>query len=185
MEDIEFYKKFGTGTNNSQEIQAVAKLLTKDQVDKDITQVFLRVRQYINDACYDKSSGEPLPKRSATNLLESRRAKASELIGDCLASCGSMSTLATSLLRAMGYAVKLIHGTHPSSEHHAWIEIYDMNDNTWSAFDLTGYGDKNTGRIGSSHIKIIECADWYDIKDFLIGEHKKWTARQTNAKNKP
>ncbi len=174
METLKRYKEFHTGTDNSPEIKAAAEVLSTRSKGRDPTQVFLLVRQFVNDACYDKSSGKPVAKRKASSLLESRRAKASELINDCIASCGSMAVLATSLLRNMGYAVKLVHGSHSSSDHHAWIEIYNTDDKKWYSYDLTGYGDKSTGIIGPEYKKIIECADWYEIKDYLIKEHKKW-----------
>jgi hypothetical protein len=174
MEKFSKYREFYTGTDNSTEIQAAAKSILEKSKNSDIASVFVAVRQFVNDACYDKSSGKPVAKRKASSLLESRRVKASELITDCIASCGSMATLATSLLRNMGYAVKLVHGSHSSSDHHAWIEIYSADDEKWHSYDLTGYGDKATGGIGPEHKKIIDCADWYEIKDFLIKEHKKW-----------
>jgi hypothetical protein len=178
MEKLSKYREFYTGTDNSTEIQAAAKSILEKSKNSDIASVFVVVRQFVNDACYDKSSGKPVAKRKASNLLESRRVKASELINDCIASCGSMATLATSLLRNMGYAVKLVHGSHVSSEHHAWIEIYNEDTGKWEAYDLTGYGDKVTGKIGSDYTKILDCADWYDIKEFLIKEHKRWVSKR-------
>lgn len=176
MEDISKYKQFYTGTDNSPALKSVAKTI-RSQVDgENITLIFLKVRQFINDTCYVKSSGKPVAKRFAQSLIESRRAKASELVTDCIASCGSMATLAASLLRNMGFAVKLIHGSHPRSENHAWIEIYDEVSNTWQAYDMTGYGDRTTGVISPDHKRIKECADWYEIKDYLLAEHKKWVA---------
>ncbi len=184
MEKFSKYREFYTGTDNSTEIQAAAKSILEKLKNSEITSVFVAVRQFVNDACYDKSSGTPVAKRKASSLLDSRRAKASELIDDCIASCGSMATLATSLLRNMGYAVKLVHGSHVSSEHHAWIEIYNEDAVKWEAYDLTGYGDKVTGKIGPGHTKILDCADWYDIKEFLIKEHKEWVSkRQERRKN--
>lgn len=178
MEKFSKYREFHTGTDNSTEIQAAAKSILEKSKSSDITSVFLAVRQFINDACYDKSSGRPVAKRKASSLLDSRRAIASELIVDCIASCGSMATLAASLLRNMGYAVKLVHGSHVSSEHHAWIEIYNEDTSKWEAYDLTGYGDRATGKIGPDHTKILDCADWYDIKEFLIKEHKDWVSKR-------
>ncbi len=75
------YCEFSEGTNNSETIHEIAKQLQgKVHDQRDVGTTFLVVRQYINDICYDKSSGRPVPKRQAKSLLESRLTKASELI---------------------------------------------------------------------------------------------------------
>lgn len=176
---IEAYKQHHIGTDNTSAIEEAARELKgKISGDHKPQEAFLIVRKFINDLCYDKSSGRPVARKTANSLLESRSAKSSELIVNCIASCGSMATLAASLLRSMGFAVKLIHGSHPSSEHHAWIEILNSVTSEWESYDLTGYGDRDTGKITDQHIALKKAADWYDIQDYLLEEHKKWAAKR-------
>lgn len=159
----------------SEEINLVASNLShKIKGAKSSEKAVAVVRKWLNDNAYDKSYTPPRPYRVAKNLLESRNTKASELIGRPMASCGSQTTLGTALLRSMGYKVKMVHGKHPKSHHHAWISIYDEASKSWQEFDFTGYGFGPAGDITPQHSKQLECEDWSDIQDLLKEEHANY-----------
>lgn len=134
------------------------------------------VCHYINSIFWDRSYSPPKPVNKPHTLLESRFKKASEIIKKPQASCGSAATLATSILRTAGYTVKLVHGELPNTDQHAWNEIWLSKKKEWYSFDCSG-GKGECYGLTDNHKKIIECADWGELKDLLLEEHKKNQAK--------
>jgi len=173
----DMYSRPTATADTSNEIRALSKKLI-DQLDGNTNpeKAVILVRQWLNDNSYDKSYSPPKPYATAKKLLESRTLKASKLINSPVASCGSMVTLGTSILRQMGFKVKLIHGKHPRSHHHAWISIFDKSKGAWKEYDFTGYGTGPAGEIDSDYTKEAECEDWDDIIDLIKKEHEVYLA---------
>ncbi len=168
------YSKPTIIADSSESIYRVAALLKEQTTDNTAKSAVTTVRKWINDKAYDKSHVPPRPLKTAKDLIESRTTKASELVYEPMASCGALATLGTALLRAMGHKVKLVHGKHPKSHHHAWISIYDEASKSWQEFDFTGYGFGPAGDITPQHSKQLECEDWSEIMSFLLEEHKAY-----------
>lgn len=165
------YLAFGKIVDNSDEIESIAIILLEES--KSEQELLLHLRQWLNDYSYDK---DKKLIRNARNLLESRLTPASTIIQNHLGSCGALVTLGASVLRTLGFPVKLVHGyLEPDSIDHAWVEVYLPVASNWLAFDFTGKGDKATGNISRRHHKIAECADWSEIKDILETQHKRNT----------
>lgn len=163
----------------SEKINSLAvklKMAIKDVSSSE--QAVVVVRKWLNDNAYNKNFSPPRPHRTAKNLLESRTIKASELVSKPMASCGSQTTLGTAILRAMGFKVKMVHGSHPKSDHHAWISIYDKPQKTWLEYDFTGYGDGLAGAITALHSKEAECEDWDNIMGMLLEQHKSHESKR-------
>lgn len=168
MNNTSKYNQPTITVDTSPKIQEVAATLQAQLEDpKDSMSATLAVRAWLNKNAYDTSTKPPKPYRTAKSLIESRSTPASQLVEAPIASCGSQATLGAALLRAMGFAVKLVHGTHPQSTQHAWIEIYDQATSKWIGVDFTGYGQGKYGQLTKDHQKEIICTDWYDIKETL------------------
>lgn len=89
-----------------------------------------------------------------------------------------MVTLGTAILRTGGYIVRQVHGHHPKSDQHAWIEVYNSRTNNWEPYDFTSFGTGEAGQISEQHLKTVDCADWFDIKEIIIEEHKKYIQKK-------
>ncbi|MCX6805894.1 MAG: hypothetical protein NTY56_00405 [Patescibacteria group bacterium] len=170
------YTKPTFTADSSEKINSLAAMLKRNIKDVSSSeQAVIVVRRWLNDNAYSKSYSPPRPHRTAKNLIESRTIKASELVDRPMASCGSQTTLGTAILRAMGYKVKMVHGKHPKSHHHAWISIHDENTKSWHEYDFTGYGIGPAGKITPEHMQEIGCEDWNDIIDLLDKQHIEYT----------
>lgn len=182
-ETISKYKIHGFTTDTSDKIKRKAKELNNlIGASFNVDQAVKIVRQWLNNISYDTSCNPPKPIRLARSLIESRSVKASELIVSPVASCGSLVTLGASVLREIGYPVKLIHGSHPRSMHHAWIEIYNHETKKWEPYDFTGFGKGPYGEITKQHKRILECADWFEIKDYLNKEHERYIKNKLKSR---
>ncbi|MDP4038732.1 MAG: transglutaminase domain-containing protein [bacterium] len=98
------------------------------------------------------------------------------MIDTPISSCGALATLIASILRQMRYAVRLVHGDKPRADNHAWNEIWLNKEQRWQPFDCSS-GSGNQYHISRDCTRILDCADWSEIKDFLLKEHKKNLAK--------
>lgn len=97
------------------------------------------------------------------NIRESRLINVNDILRRRLSSCGTKTTVVTSVFRNLGIPTKLIHCRYVEvnpNMRHAWNEIL-LENNEWKAFDIDG---KRRG-ISEFHLKEMEVADWEEIED--------------------
>lgn len=155
-------------------IAELSKVLLGDKTS--VSDRFLAIRQWLNGWVFDERK-QPINKPA--NLLESRLISAQAIYDSHMSSCGAMVTLGATILRASGVAVKLIDGAHPKSTNHAWMELYDTDKVGWAAYDVTGYGNPDTGQIDDAYTKHAECHDWSEIEPALQAKYQQWRAENT------
>lgn len=116
---------------------------------------------------------------------QSRFVSAQEVFKKRLATCGTLSSIAACVLRALGVPTKLIHGylDKKTDDHrHAWNEAIIRGK--WLSFDIT----RPDFKVGERHIKESEWTDWSEMergyeRDFLKIEFGKdlevWRVKNT------
>lgn len=99
-----------------------------------------------------------LHKTTATNDFKtSRFISVKEILTKRQRSCGSMATVAASVLRNFGIPVKLIDGRFIKNNpkmRHAWNEVWV--NNRWVSFDIT----QKKFSLTPYHVKLGEYVDW-------------------------
>lgn len=113
-----------------------------------------------------------LPK----SIIESRFTPAEEAFERGFRSCGAIANMGAKILRQLGYKVKLIHGESKESVDHAWISIYDNENDSWKEFDMT-LEDLD---IPTTHIKKGEVDSWEEIRDQIEEDYKTMIERRKN-----
>lgn len=137
----------------------------------DVTKFLLVARDYVVNHA-NKETKEYKPK----SILESRFTSVEEAFDKGMLSCGAITNILASMLRHVGYKVKLIHGEIPKSIDHAWLAVYNNKSKKWEEFDLTN----KSGNVTSKHKKKLECQDWEEIREQIEKDHKDYKERTTN-----
>ncbi|MBP6856712.1 MAG: hypothetical protein KBC42_00080 [Candidatus Pacebacteria bacterium] len=106
------------------------------------------------------------------SIMESRFMPAKEAFEKGMASCGVTANISATILRELGFQVKLIHGESEDSVDHAWIAVLNKDTNEWDQFDLT----REDLSIPETH-KVKEMVySFEDIREQIENDHK--TLRQ-------
>ena len=113
------------------------------------------------------------------SIIESRFMPAAEAFRKGILSCGSMSNIATAMLRHLGFKVRLIHGEEADSVDHAWIAVYDLYSDSWKEYDLAKRLD---GKVLDTHIKKAEVDSWEEIRGQIEEDHKTLQHRRAEKK---
>ena len=118
---------------------------------------------------------ESIPKekrRIPKSIMESRFTPPWDAFVSGMVSCGTMASIAASILRNFGFKVMLIHGECAGSVDHAWISV--LIDSEWFEFDLTRpYLD-----VPETHLKKATVNSWREIEDQIISDHKTLAERE-------
>lgn len=108
-------------------------------------------------------------------IMESRFTPAEEAFEKGMMSCGSITNIASEILKSLGYEVKFIHGElEGHSVDHAWISVKNPEDNSWKMYDLT----QPDGSITENHTVKNEIDSWDEIKDQIENDHATLRERQ-------
>jgi hypothetical protein len=132
----------------------------------------LAARDYIVDHANKKTK-----KYKPKSILESRFISADKAFDEGMLSCGAITNILASMLKHVGYKVKLIHGEIPKSVDHAWLAVYNSKNKKWEEFDLTN----KSGNITPKHVKKLECQNWEEIRGQIEKDHKDYKKRITNG----
>lgn len=112
-------------------------------------------------------------KQNPRDILESRFTPSQEAFSRGMRSCGTLTNIATEMLREAGFEVKKIHGSVPESPDHAWLSVKNLKTGEWEQVDLTR-PDINY-KTTPDHKLIAECNDWEEIRDIIEEAHTKYT----------
>lgn len=135
---------------------------------ENIDDLLQRVREKIYT--HGQSVPNPLVPRS---ILESRFTPAQEAYDKGMLSCGAVANISASMLRHLGYQVKLVHGETLDSVDHAWISVLDKDKGTWQQYDLT----RENGEVTPRHKAKLICDNWEDIREQIEEDHNNWPER--------
>lgn len=109
----------------------------------------------------------------AKSILESRFTPPQEAFEKGLLSCGAIANMSASMLRHLGFEVKLIYGESDDSVDHAWISVFEPEKNDWVQYDLT----RGDGVVLSTNIMKGETDSWESIKDKILEDHNSYRER--------
>lgn len=184
MQDMKKYTKFYKYSNNSVDIKNLAKNL-ETQLGDTMTPMLAiqQVCRYIKIRSLDWTKIPPSAFYPARTLIDARFQKSSELIKKPMASCGAQATLAASILRNMGYPVRLVHGDYPKADKHAWNEIWLKAEKKWKAFDCSS-GRGKYFEITDKHVRELDCADWCEISDLIRLQSDEIQRYKVNARKR-
>ena len=127
----------------------------------------------ISQLVADNSRSLP-EKYEPKSILESRFTPAEAAFEKGMRSCGAIANISASILRRLGYKVKLIHGECKESVDHAWISVLDPKTNMWSEYDLT----RKDADVPDTHIKKDEIESWEDIRGQIESDHETMIERR-------
>ena len=147
-----------TKKQDNEILLGIAEDLRKKNLD---TQALL---QAIQDTVVEHSWGMEHPYE-AKSILESRFTSSEEAYKKGMISCGAMTNIGAVILRDLGYAVRLVHGSIPTSKDHAWLKVKEGE--VWKEYDLTNGGNlPREGRIIKN-----ECSSWEEIRNVIEAEY--------------
>ncbi len=106
-------------------------------------------------------------KRQPKTIIESRFTSPSDAFECGMTSCGAVATIAAEMLRYIGRKVNFIHGENLYSVDHAWISVFNEQNNIWEEFDIT----LPDVRVPLTHVKKIETQSWEDIREQIESDH--------------
>ena len=109
----------------------------------------------------------------AKSILESRLTPPEEAFEKGLLSCGAIANMSASMLRHLGFEVKLIYGESEDSVDHAWISVLDPESNEWLQYDLT----RGDGVVLPTNIMKGETDSWESVKDKILEDHTTYRER--------
>jgi hypothetical protein len=112
-------------------------------------------------------------KYEAKSILESRFTPAEEAFEKGLLSCGAIANMSASVLRHLGFEVKLIYGESEDSVDHAWISVLEPESNEWVQYDLT----RGDGVVLPTNVMKGETDSWESIKDKILEDHATYRER--------
>lgn len=130
----------------------------------DVIEVANKIQSYINKNLVSETY-------RPCSILESRFTPSEMSFALKMESCGAVTNIATDMFRHLGYKVKKVHGTTPTSNDHAWIKIECKNEE-WLSLDLSQEEITNL----KNHVEIADCYEWEEINDILLETHLKFIA---------
>jgi transglutaminase-like putative cysteine protease len=158
------YQKFGPTVDWSPQIQSLAASIT---ACASAAELLHAIKLYVDCFVQDED-----PAAAPVTILQSRLTPATAVLRRRVVSCGSVTTLAASLLRCLGLPVKLVHGTYRGNDH-AWLECWDQTHHKWLPVDLMEMNDPRLG-LAPGHRKLMECADWLEIESVLVEAQRRY-----------
>ncbi len=117
-------------------------------------------------------------RKEAKSIIESRLTSPVVAFKTGLISCGTIASISAEMLRHLGYEVRLIHGESRESVDHAWISVYDPEQDIWKEFDLT----LSDGIIPETHKKKLEIDSFEEIRDQLVKDNETLHERRKKRK---
>lgn len=137
--------------NKSEVLSGIVEYLSKKNLSTQ------KLVQTIQDIIVDHHNQMRHPYKEK-NIVESRFTSPENAYRWGAVNCGSVTNIATSILRSLNHEVQLIHGSIPSSKTHAWFKVKEEND--WVEYDLT-----NTRCLPFEGRQIeATCNDWEEIR---------------------
>ena len=116
-----------------------------------------------------------LPERyNPKSIIESRFTPAEEAFEKGMMSCGAIVNMSTAMLRHVGFEVKLIHGECKKSVDHAWVSVFDSENEKWVDYDFT---QKDPTDL-SGHVEKERVDSWDEIKDKILKDHETLRERR-------
>lgn len=112
-------------------------------------------------------------KYEVKSILESRFTPAEEAFEKGMLSCGAIANISSSMLRHLGFEVKLIYGESEDSVDHAWISVFEPESSEWVQYDLT----RGDGVVLPTNIMKGETDSWESIKDKILEDHATYRER--------
>lgn len=127
----------------------------------------------INIFIHDHADSLP-EKYNPKSIIESRFTPVEEAFEKGIVSCGSMANISATLLRHVGFDVKLIHGECDSSVDHAWISVQDKETGSWKEYDLTSKNEE----LRPGHKIKATVYSWEEIRDQIVKDHETMRDRR-------
>jgi hypothetical protein len=127
----------------------------------------------INIYIHDHANSLP-EKYNPKSIIESRFTQAEEAFEKGIVSCGAMANISATMLRHLGFKVKLIHGECDSSVDHAWISLQDNETGSWKEYDLTSKNEE----LRPGHKVKATVDSWEEIRDQIVKDHETMRERR-------
>lgn len=112
------------------------------------------------------------------DIVESRFMPADEAFEKGVVTCGSLTNISSTMLRHVGYQVKLVHGECEQGVDHAWISVFVPEKNEWVEYDLATQDTKTA----PGHVQKAVVNSWEEIRSQIENDRDTVQAREKELK---